>query len=90
MYADRKKIPLRRVSVDLTHAKIHAEDCKHCETKSGKIDRIERVISIEGDLSDEQRDKLLEIANKCPVHRTLESEIVVETRLAGSEQAHDS
>ncbi|HKJ72561.1 MAG TPA: bifunctional alpha/beta hydrolase/OsmC family protein [Alphaproteobacteria bacterium] len=80
MYAERKSWPLDRVRVRLNHQKIHAEDCKNCETKTGKIDRIERLIEIEGDLSEEQRSRLLEIADKCPVHRTLHSEILVETR----------
>jgi uncharacterized OsmC-like protein/alpha/beta superfamily hydrolase len=83
LYADRKKLPVERVSVDLSHEKIHAEDCDRCETQVGKVDRIERVISIEGDLDDEQRARLLEIADKCPVHRTLESETLIVTRAAG-------
>ena len=66
----------------LTHDKIHAEDCADCETKDGRIDRIARTIELTGDLDDEQRARLLEIADKCPVHRTLESEVKVETRLA--------
>lgn len=83
MYADRKDWPLEDVAVHLTHEKIHAADCEHCETKNGKIDRIEREVEVEGDLSEEQRDRLLEIANKCPVHRTLHSEIDVQSRLRG-------
>ncbi|MCK7491640.1 MAG: OsmC family protein [Comamonadaceae bacterium] len=71
MYADLKKLPLKHISVELRHEKIHAEACQQCETKEGKIDRIERIVTLEGDLSDEQRNRLLEIANKCPVHRTL-------------------
>ena len=82
MYADLKKLPLKHISVELRHEKIHAEACQHCETKEGKIDRIERVVTLEGDLSDEQRNRLLEIANKCPVHRTLHSEVWVPTSLA--------
>jgi putative redox protein len=80
LYADLKKIPVRRVSVRLKHDKIHAADCESCETKEGKIDRIEREITLEGDLSAEQRGKLLEIADKCPVHRTLHSEIDIRTK----------
>jgi len=80
LYADLKKIPLARVSVLLKHDKIHAVDCENCETKDGKIDRIEREITFEGDLSAEQRVKLLEIADKCPVHRTLHSEIYIRTK----------
>lgn len=75
MYAARKKWPLTRVSVRLSHKKIHAEDCAECETRSGKIDNIDREIEITGDLDRESRERLLEIADKCPVHRTLHSEI---------------
>ena len=82
LYADLKKIPLARVSVLLKHDKIHAIDCENCETKEGKIDRIDREIRLEGELSAEQRGKLMEIADKCPVHRTLHSEIDVRTRAA--------
>src|SRR3954471_12363542 len=80
LYADLKKLPLERVSVRLKHDKIHAIDCENCESKEGKIDRIEREITLEGDLSAEQRAKLMEIADKCPVHRTLHSEIDIRTR----------
>ncbi|MYD51429.1 MAG: alpha/beta fold hydrolase [Dehalococcoidia bacterium] len=82
MYAARKKIPLDRASVTLRHDKIHAEDCGDCETREGKVDRIEREITLEGDLTGEQRRKLLEIAGKCPVHRTLHSEVDIQTSLA--------
>ncbi len=85
MYADLKKLPLQRVAVTLRHRKIHAADCADCETRDGKVDEIERVITLEGELSDAQRQRLLEIANKCPVHRTLTSEIRIVSRLtAGS------
>lgn len=80
MYADLKKLPLDRISVRLKHEKIHAADCADCETKEGKIDRIEREIRFEGALDDTQRAKLLEIADKCPVHRTLHGEVKVVTR----------
>ncbi|OQW55623.1 MAG: osmotically inducible protein C [Proteobacteria bacterium SG_bin9] len=80
MYAERKALPVERITVTLSHKKIHAADCDECETKEGKIDRIERVIAMEGQLDAEQRAKLMEIADKCPVHRTLESEIKVVTR----------
>ena len=83
LYADLKGIPLERVSVELKHEKIHATDCAECETREGKIDRIDRLISLEGTLDPAQRQKLLEIANKCPVHRTLHSEVVIPTRLSG-------
>jgi uncharacterized OsmC-like protein/pimeloyl-ACP methyl ester carboxylesterase len=79
LYADHKKLPLERVSVRLSHNKIHAEDCENCETKDGMIDRIDRNITLEGALDAEQRKRLLEIADKCPVHRTLESEIDIRT-----------
>ncbi len=82
MYAKRKEWPLESVDVSLKHDKIHAKDCKDCEEKTGKIDQITREIKITGDLSAEQREKLLEIADKCPVHRTLEGEIKVVTELA--------
>ena len=79
LYADNKKLPLKRVSVRLTHNKIHAEDCLNCETKEGMVDRIDRTITLEGALDAGQRKRLLEIADKCPVHRTLESEIEIRT-----------
>ena len=82
LYADRKQIPLERVIVDLKHGKVHAADCAECETREGTIDRIDRVVTIEGPLDDAQRAKLLEIADKCPVHRTLKSEIWISTHLA--------
>ncbi|HEY6822609.1 MAG TPA: bifunctional alpha/beta hydrolase/OsmC family protein [Burkholderiales bacterium] len=82
LYAEAKKLALERVSVDLMHEKIHAADCAECETKEGRIDRIERVVTLEGALDDAQRAKLLEIAEKCPVHRTLHSEVLIPTRLA--------
>jgi uncharacterized OsmC-like protein/alpha-beta hydrolase superfamily lysophospholipase len=82
LYADHKKIPLERVTVDLKHDKVHEADCEHCEASSAKIDHIDRVLTLEGDLDDAQKAKLLEIADKCPVHRTLESKVRVVTRLA--------
>ena len=88
MYADRKKIPLDRVTVEVTHGKVHANDCVECADdtrlagRTGMIDRFEREITVAGDdLTDEQRAKLLEIADKCPVHRTLESASAIVTRL---------
>ena len=83
MYADRKQWPLDGVRVRLTHDKIHASDCAECETRQGKIDRFTRSIELQGALSAEQRQRLLEIADKCPVHRTLESEVHIETSLQG-------
>jgi len=79
LYADGKKLPLDRVTVRLAHDKIHAEDCVSCETKEGMIDRIDRSITLEGTLDAEQRKRLMEIADKCPVHRTLKSEIEIRT-----------
>ena len=81
MYARRKQWPLEAVTVRLRHAKIHAEDCAECETKEGMLDRIEREISLIGPLDGAQRERLLGIANRCPVHRTLVSEIDIRTRL---------
>ncbi len=82
LYAEKKQLPLDRVTVTLAHSKIHATDCGDCETTSGKIDEIIRTIKLEGSLDQEQRQKLLEIANKCPVHRTLHSEVIVPTTLS--------
>jgi uncharacterized OsmC-like protein/pimeloyl-ACP methyl ester carboxylesterase len=79
LYAERKALPLERVTVRLTHNKIHATDCENCETKEGMIDRIDRTITFEGKLDAETRRRLLEIADKCPVHRTLKSEINIRT-----------
>lgn len=80
-YADLKQLPLEKVTVRLKHAKVHAQDCAECETTEGKIDKIEREIELTGVLDDAQRAKLLEIANKCPVHRTLHSEVYIPTSL---------
>lgn len=82
VYSRQKEIPLQGVTVDLNHDKIHTEDCQFCETKVGKIDHIERVIHLQGRLDEQQRTRLLEIANKCPVHRTLHSEVEILSRLA--------
>ncbi len=79
LYAERKALPLDHVTVRLTHAKIHAADCESCETKEGMLDRIERAITFSGALDEGQRARLLEIADKCPVHRTLTSEIEIKT-----------
>jgi putative redox protein len=82
LYARRKQWPLEGVTVKLEHSKIHAVDCAECETKEGMLDRIEREISVSGPLDDQQRARLLEMADRCPVHRTLTSEINIRTRLA--------
>jgi len=79
LYADNKKLPLTRVQVRLRHSRIYAADCAECETKEGMLDHIERVISLEGELDDKQRARLMEIADKCPVHRTLKSEVDIRT-----------
>ena len=79
MYADRKKWPLNGVRVALDHAKIHAKDCEECETSAGKVDEIRRSITLLGDITPEQRVRLLEIADRCPVHRTLHSEVRIVT-----------
>ncbi|RXH40265.1 bifunctional alpha/beta hydrolase/OsmC family protein [Bradyrhizobium zhanjiangense] len=80
LYADRKSLPLDRVTVTLKHSKIHAKDCAECETREGMLDQIERDIAMEGALDAEQRNRLMEIADKCPVHRTLTSEIRIVTK----------
>ncbi len=79
-YARRKGWPLQDVTTRLRHSRIHVTDCAECETKEGRIDRIELDIELAGPLDDEQRSKLLEIAKKCPVHRTLLSEMEIKTR----------
>ena len=84
LYAERKGLPLERTIVRLSHAKIHAEDCADCETKVGLLDRIERHIELQGALDEAQRQRLLEIADKCPVHRTLTSEVKIATTLAAA------
>ena len=82
MYARHKKLPLETATVRVNHAKVHAKDCEHCETETGRIDRFERVIELVGELNEDVRQRMLEIADKCPVHRTFEGEIDVLTRLA--------
>jgi putative redox protein len=80
LYADRKSFPLERATVALNHSKIYARDCAECETREGMLDQIEVAIGLEGPLDDDQRKRILEIADKCPVHRTLTSEIRIVTR----------
>jgi uncharacterized OsmC-like protein/alpha-beta hydrolase superfamily lysophospholipase len=88
MYADRKGWPLRQTTVRLRHQRIHAKDCAACETTLGQLDQIEREPQFEGELTDEQRARLMDIAERCPVHRTLESEVLVSTveRVADSRE----
>ena len=81
MYARRKRWPLESVTVRLSHSKVHAADCADSETKVGLLDHVHRDVEVIGPLSEEQRMRLRDIATKCPVHRTLESEIVIETHL---------
>lgn len=84
MYARHKEWPLESVRVEVRHGKIHARDCESCKDKekSRKVDRFDRVLHLTGDLDDDQRQRLLEIANRCPVHRTLNEEVDIRTRLA--------
>lgn len=81
LYADRKGWPLESVMVRLNHQKVHARDCEECETRDGKIDHIRLELELAGPLEEPQRRRLLEIAEVCPVHRTLESEVMMETGL---------
>ena len=81
LYARRKQWPLTGVTIRLRYSRVHATDCAECETKQGLLDRIERDIALDGDLTEEQRTRAVEIADKCPVHRTLTSEINIRTKL---------
>ena len=83
MYADRKGWPLESVTVRLSQDRIHAKDCEECETEEGRIDRIRREIELGGPLEEKQRRRLLEIADMCPVHRTLKTEVLIENSLVG-------
>jgi len=82
LYARRKQIPLEGITVSLWHSRIYAKDCEECETKEGTLDRVELELKLSGSLTTEQREKLMEIAGKCPVHRTLTSEINIRIRSA--------
>ena len=81
LYARRKGWPLAGVTVRLQHSRIHAADCAECETRDGMLDRIDTELALEGQLTEDQRAKLLEIANRCPVHRTLTSDVDIQTRI---------
>jgi uncharacterized OsmC-like protein len=81
MYARRKKWPLERVTVRLRHSRVHADDCAVCETKNARLTVIDREIALEGSLDEDQRARLLAIANRCPVHLTLSSKIHIRTTL---------
>ena len=81
LYADRKGLAAERFSVRLSHRRVHAQDCADCETKEGNIGEITREITIEGDVPEAMRARLMEIADKCPVHKTLTHEIKIRSRL---------
>lgn len=84
LYARRKKIPLENITISLRHSRIHAKDCEECETKEGMLDRIDLEVQLTGPLTPEQHAKLMEIAGKCPVHRTLKSEIDIRIQQGAS------
>ncbi|PYL57938.1 MAG: osmotically inducible protein C, partial [Verrucomicrobia bacterium] len=86
LYARRKEFPLENITVSLSHSRIHAMDCEECATKEGMLDRIDVEIELTGPLTAEQHAKLMEIAAKCPVHRTLTSEINI--RLGAADKSH--
>ncbi len=84
MYADRKGWPLESASVSLAHERRHAQDCERCDTSEPKLDHIDATLTLEGDLSDDQRHRLLEIADRCPVHRTVTSDLRIKTEFANA------
>jgi uncharacterized OsmC-like protein len=87
LYARRKQFPLENITVSLRHSRIYAKDCEECETKEGMLDRIDLELDLTGPLSEDQHAKLMEIAAKCPVHRTLTSEINIRLRPAQKSSA---
>jgi len=84
MYADRKKWPLKEINIHLKQQKVHANDCRECPDSNDMLDHIDREVELVGNLDDTQRQRLLEIADKCPVHRTLQTGITVSTSLSKS------
>jgi putative redox protein len=82
MYASLKKLGLASATVIVSHDKVHADDCADCETAEGKIDEFRREISLEGDFTESERQRILEIADRCPVHKTLRGEVKIRTTLA--------
>jgi putative redox protein len=90
MYARRKKWPLKNVETHVDHQKTHAEDCENCERNTSKIDVFEREIVLEGNLDEQQKQRLLEIADKCPVHRSLSNKVKITTRLTNPEKNNES
>jgi uncharacterized OsmC-like protein len=87
LFARRKQIPLENITVSLSHSRIYAKDCEECETEEGMLDRIDLELELTGPLSEEQHAKLTEVAGKCPVHRTLTSEINIRLRPAQKSSA---
>ncbi len=85
-YARQKKLPLENITVSLRHSRIHAKDCEECETEAGMLDRIDVDVKLTGPLTPEQREKLMQIAARCPVHRTLKSEIEIRLRATEPEK----
>lgn len=81
MYASRKEWPLESVNVEIAHSKIHASDCENCKEKNGKVDRFDRKITLAGDLDEAQKARLMQIADMCPVHRTLHQEVDIRTQM---------
>lgn len=82
MYAERKGMRLDEVSTAVTFDRVHADDCRECEHETGRIERFDRTVTLAGDLTEDDRSRLLTIANRCPVHNTLEGQIEVHTTLA--------
>jgi putative redox protein len=81
MYANRKEISLNNIEVEISHKRIHAEDCNDCHKQEGTVDVIDKIIKLEGNLTEQERTKLMEIADKCPVHKSLKNEIVIHSKL---------